>query len=126
MVLNDRGIIMVPKETQNLNIVKARCRATIHVAEDVAAKHASKNWLHSQCHRQWMLAGKVAIAEDGRWSNRILGWKPWFRSLSCRPVGQPCERWDDNITQLAGGGWVQSARDSGLWTLSYGFIHFKQ
>ena len=83
--------IRLPEE----NWVEYIKRAT-HVAEDVAATHGSKNWVQLQRRRQWMLAGKVASAEDDRWSNRILGWKPWFRSLSCRPVGHPCKRWDDH------------------------------
>ena len=97
-------------------------RAT-HISEDLAAQHGCKKWVEMQRQRHWSLAGKVAAAEDRRWANRILDWKPWFRFTRCRPAGRPCKRWHDNITQFAGGSWVEAAKDPCLWlALSQGYV----
>ena len=100
-------------------------RATC-IAESLASEHGCADWVLLQRERQWILAGKVASATDRRWSHRILSWKPWFRTLTCRPAGRPRKRWDDCIARFAGGNWVQSACENSLWqALSHGFVHFK-
>ena len=101
-------------------------RAT-RTAEDLAAQHGLKSWVELQRQKQWTLAGRVASAIDRRWSNQILNWKSWFRVLPCRPAGRPRKRWDDNITQFAGGSWVETAQDSCLWlALSQGYMEFRR
>ena len=97
-------------------------RAT-HAAENLAVQHKSIDWVQLQRRRQWLFAGKVASADDRRWSTPLLKWRPWFRVLPGRSVGRPRKRWDDNIQHLAGGDWVQVAQDHNLWqALSQGYV----
>ena len=65
--------------------------------------------------RKWTLAGRAASSEDGRWTGRILLWKPWFRVMARRCVGRPAKRWDEDLVALAGGNWPESARNELIW-----------
>ena len=98
-------------------------RAT-HRCEELASIHSATDWLTLQRRYKWRLAGKAAVSTDGRWPNRLLAWRPWFRTIPYRDVGRPVKRWEDDLTALAGGGWAETAQDSEMWTLlGEGFVN---
>ena len=90
-------------------------RRSTHTSEDLARKNGIKDWLEVQSIRKWKLAGDTARQTDGRWSTRLLNWRPHFRCIPHRTVGRPCSRWGDSIAEVAGGSWTESAQDKGLW-----------
>ena len=110
-----RWMIRIPR-THAEDWVDYITRAT-HSSEELAASHGSRNWVLTQRTRKWQFAGKAAAQQDGRWTHRLLAWKPWFRCLPTRDVGRPCTRWEDDMVQLAGGNWANAAHDHNLWTL---------
>ena len=71
-------------------------RAT-HICEDLAFWHGSNDWATLQQKRKCNLAAKCSLSLDGRWSNRLLHWKPWFRCMPWRSVGRPIKRWMDSF-----------------------------
>ena len=92
-------------------------RAT-HRSEELASTHGAVDWLVLQRTQKWRLAGKASQSTDGRWTKRLLTWKPWFRFLPHRVVGHPCKRWEDDLTKLAGDGWPEAAQDKDLWAMA--------
>ena len=89
-------------------------RATAE-AENVAKKYGATCWLLVQRRRKWRFSGQTARRTDGRWSQRLLDWKPWFRCAPRRRVGRPTARWEDCFVQIAGGNWTEAAKDESLW-----------
>ena len=61
---------------------------------------------------KWQWAGHVCRRTDGRWSRRVLEWRP---RLGKRSVGRPPARWTDDLRQVAGGGWMRIAEDRDEW-----------
>ena len=97
-------------------------RAT-HTSEDLAEKFGSKDWVSLQRSKKWSLAGRTAAQTDGRWNQRLLSWRPWCRCFPHRRVGRPAKRWEDDIVECAGGGWVDVAKCPSFWSaLSHGFV----
>jgi hypothetical protein len=97
-------------------------RATAR-CDQLAADHGVSDWVGLQRERKWKLAGQTANRDDQRWNTRLLTWKPWFRNLPYRSVGHPCKRWDDDIVKLAGGSWMDVAKDANLWqALKCGYL----
>ena len=85
--------------------------------------HGCKDWVELQRCRKWELAGKMGSTTDGRWSHKLLQWRPWFRVIPYRCVGRPIKRWEDDIITYAGGEWVKEAADEEFWKMvSVGFI----
>ena len=82
-------------------------------AEATMAAHSSEDWATLQRRRKFRLAGKAARALDGRWSHRLLSWRPHHGRG--RRVGHPHKRWADDITKLAGGSWIEHTADHELW-----------
>ena len=89
-------------------------RATERV-EDIATKNRVSDWVALQQVRKGKLAGQAASHTNGRWTSRILQWKPWFRCISHRDVGHPIRRWEDPLVDVAGGSWPDAAKDAELW-----------
>jgi hypothetical protein len=71
--------------------------------KDVVEKYASLKW-------RW--AGHVARRQDGRWTKRIILWRP---RLNSRQRGRPPTRWTDDIISTAGHNWVVKAQDRKSW-----------
>eukprot|EP00973_Karenia_brevis_P036107 4978963-Karenia_brevis.AAC.1 len=74
--------------------------------------------------RKLNLAGHTSRREDGRWSTKLLTWRP----QGCRAVGHPVTRWRDAIKDFhtATCGWMipwqESASKRGWWKqLGVGF-----
>ncbi|KAG6449888.1 hypothetical protein O3G_MSEX006295 [Manduca sexta] len=81
---------------------------TVNVIErtkvtDIARKKSKLKW-------QW--AGHICRRTDGRWSRRVLEWRP---RLGKRSVGRPPTRWSDDIRRIAGGRWMRRAEDRTAW-----------
>ena len=88
-----------------------------HESEAHAEKHGAKDWVETQKRLKWKFAGMSARHTDGRWSARMLNWRPWLNKCSGREVGRPNIRWQDLFTQIAGGDWIRHAQDASLWTV---------
>lgn len=61
---------------------------------------------------KWNWAGHVARVTDGRWTKKILQWRP--RVEAYRNRGRPPTRWSDDIRRLAGN-WMLMAQDRKEW-----------
>ena len=105
-----------PRRNQDETRVEYIKRST-HECDSFAAAEGLIDWCTLYRQRKWKMAGKCARQRDGRWSTRLLQWRPWFRTLPYRQIGRPKLRWDDDISELAGGSWVSSALDADLWQL---------
>ena len=69
--------------------------------------------------RKWKWAGHVARRTDGRWSAKILEWRP---KEGHRTVGRPRARWRDDldvfIRTIEGANrddWIVMAQDRTFW-----------
>ena len=60
---------------------------------------------------KWNWAGHVARMSDGRWTKRLLEWRP---RLDKRSKGRPPTRWTDDLRRFAGN-WIQRAQDRKEW-----------
>ena len=99
-------------------------RAT-HTSEQLAASHGSPNWVILQRKRKWQFARKAAGRTDGRWTCRLLAWRPWFRCAPRRCVGHPAKRWGDDLAEFAGDGWSDAAANDDLWEAALsGFVDY--
>ena len=85
-----------------------------HAIEDHICS-LSKDWVYQARLRKWRSAEKLAAAVDGRWNTRLVGWRPCL--AKGRHVGRPRTRWEDFFVAMAGGEWLEAARDQGLWRL---------
>lgn len=61
---------------------------------------------------KWQWAGHISRRTDGRWSRKVLEWRP---RIGKRSVGRPETRWDDDIRRLAGVGWMRVAENREQW-----------
>lgn len=61
---------------------------------------------------KWQWAGHIARRTDGRWSRRVLEWRP---RTGKRSVGRPPARWTDDIVKSAGKHWMRAASDRTRW-----------
>ena len=73
----------------------------------IMAAHQLKDWVCVQRIRKWRFARATASRTDGRWSSRILTWKP--KSHYGRSVGRPATRWCADLEHFLGENWVQLA-----------------
>eukprot|EP00973_Karenia_brevis_P021182 2911447-Karenia_brevis.AAC.1 len=97
-------------------------RAT-HTCEALASKYGSVDWVLVYRKCKWDLAGRCARKLDGRWSHKLLGWKPWFRCMPYRSVGRPYRRWTDSITEYVSCSWLELASTAALWDdRKHGFL----
>ena len=108
-----RWIVGVPRQPQEewADYIQ---RAT-HRSENLSRGHGATDWVRLQRTRKWSLAGKAASSTDGRWTHRLLDWKPWFRTLAHRSVGHPYKRWDDSLVAIVGGDWPKAVSDPAVW-----------
>ena len=66
----------------------------------------------SVLHLKWNWAGHVARMTDGRWTKRLVEWRP--RHEAYRSRGRPPSRWTDDIKRVAGN-WIQVAQNRRKW-----------
>ena len=84
-------------------------------SEASAQSGGARDWVILCSERKRSFAGKTARCNIGKWSTRLLNWKPWFRTVPFRLVGRPHTRWDGCFEKLAGGNWTEHAQDEGTW-----------
>eukprot|EP00973_Karenia_brevis_P032973 4551307-Karenia_brevis.AAC.1 len=92
---------------------------TTHTAEEAAKLAGVKDWVSEQARRKWTLAGHIARRTDGRWSHRVLTYRPVGGT---RAQGHPCRRWEDELDefvsqkmQLPQGFWKSIAAQRERW-----------
>jgi hypothetical protein len=74
-------------------------------------KFSLTTWSLQYKKRKWEFAGFLARCTDGRWSHKILDWRPHgFRS-----VGRPATRWCDDIIEYCGDDWQSLAMCAEDW-----------
>ncbi|CAH2083561.1 unnamed protein product [Euphydryas editha] len=61
---------------------------------------------------KWQWAGHLCRRTDGRWSRRVLEWRP---RIGKRSVGRPPTRWTDDLRRIAGVGWMRIAESRDVW-----------
>ena len=59
----------------------------------------------------WRWAGHIARMEDGRWTKKLLEWRP---REDKRSRGRPPTRWTDDIKRISTN-WVDAAKDRENW-----------
>jgi hypothetical protein len=64
--------------------------------------------------QKWQWAGHIARCASGKWTKRLLCWRPraWTRG-----VGRPQLRWTDDVKEIAGINWMQTAQSRATWKL---------
>ena len=94
-------------------------RRSAHRVDELASAFNMSDWIEDHRRRKWCFAGKQARADDGRWSQKALQWKPIGYG---RNPGRPRTRWTDEIDRFAGGDWMQIALDEDQWDLLQDFF----
>lgn len=61
---------------------------------------------------KWKWAGHVARLQDQRWTKSITTWKG---PAGKRKRGRPHKRWEDEIKEIAGSRWIQTAKSRDDW-----------
>ncbi|CAH2235385.1 jg5953 [Pararge aegeria aegeria] len=61
---------------------------------------------------KWQWAGHVCRRTDGRWSRKVLEWRP---RVGKRSVGRPPTRWSDDLRKVAGIDWMRKAENRKSW-----------
>ncbi|KAL3283461.1 hypothetical protein HHI36_006605 [Cryptolaemus montrouzieri] len=61
---------------------------------------------------KWKWAGHLARTTDGRWTKKILEWRP--RHEAKRSIGRPPTRWSDDIKRIQTN-WIQTAQNRRMW-----------
>jgi len=88
-------------------------RTALHI-QNVMKHCRSDDWVMSARRRKWLFAGQTARQTDNRWNTRLLKWIPKIRRRSQQ---RPCTRWEDCLTKVAGGTWMEDALDVDLWSV---------
>ena len=60
---------------------------------------------------KWRWAGHIARLQDGRWTKRILEWRP---RMDRRSRGRPPTRWTDDLKRICTN-WMQTAQNRKEW-----------
>ena len=89
-------------------------RDAAHRVESIAAQMHMQGWVAGYRIKKWRFAGETARQQDGRWSCKVLDWKPNFGHG--RSQGRPRTRWVDLIEKFAGGAWMNLAQDAEEWS----------
>ena len=91
-----------------------------HEADAAMRKAEVPDWIEEVRRRAWKWAGHVARRTDGRWTRKVLGWKP----EGVRRPWRPMRRWTDGIDELVRqelgddygpGSWQIFAQDRDGW-----------
>ncbi len=90
-------------------------RVTHHIDDKMHA-YKMEDWVARHRRHKWRFAGHTAQCSDGRWSKKLLSWRPLI--AGGHRVGRPNTRWADCIVAVAGEDWAHHALDKILWSLS--------
>ena len=87
-----------------------------HQVRNIMKEHQIQDWVSYQRLRKWRFARTTTLRTDGRWSTRILNWKPVLHQG--RSAGHLATRWEDDIATFVGGNWIDIAkRSDGTWSV---------
>ena len=89
-------------------------QAAAHMVESIAAQFGMEEWVSAYRRNKWRYAGELARHRDGRWSQKLLTWRPNMGFGRSR--GRPRTRWSDLLEDYAGGDWMNIALDAKEWT----------
>ena len=81
--------------------------------DTLAERAGMETWSCLYRRYKWRFAGKLARADDNRWSKLVLEWQP--TNGAGRTQGSPCTRWSDPLVKFAGADWMDLARDPEQW-----------
>lgn len=62
---------------------------------------------------KWRWAGHIARLKDERWTTRVTSWPG---PSGHRKRGRPVTRWADDVVQVAGTSWMNTAKDRDRWS----------
>ncbi|XP_045460954.1 uncharacterized protein LOC123671253 [Harmonia axyridis] len=79
--------------------------------EDLRVRTGVTDVIYQIARLKWNWAGHVARMVDGRWTKRLLEWRP---RADKRSRGRPPTRWTDDIKRMTTD-WMRSAQNRGQW-----------
>ena len=83
-------------------------RRAAHRVDNLPNEMRMGDWLNMHKARTWRFAGKQAMAQDGRWSHKLLQ----LEMGGCtRDPGRPKTCWTDQLKRFAGGDQMAVALD---------------
>lgn len=82
--------------------------------EEIRRRTGVKDIVERIAELKWQWTGHIARQKDGRWTPRIIEWRP---REAKRSVGRPPLRWIDDIKQIAGNRWYQVAQSRWEWKM---------
>ena len=88
-----RKIVQVPRREKESWVMYIK-RAT-RECEKCVCMLGGHDWVYTQDQRKRQFAEATATNNRGKRSSRLLTWKPFFRTVACRPWGRPRKRWGD-------------------------------
>ena len=88
-------------------------RRSARQLDGLAERQGKEDWTTIHRKRKWRFAGSIARQADGRWSTRILDWRP--NGGQRRGRSKPKTRRTDDLERYAAGEWVDVAFDTELW-----------
>lgn len=87
--------------------------------EDLRRRTGVQDIIERITRLKWRWAGHVARTKDGRWSKKLLEWRP---RADKRSVGRPPTRWTDDIKRITTN-WIGTAQNREEWkTLEEAYV----
>ena len=86
-----------------------------HRVEAIAGANGMEDWVITARRRKWEFAGATARQTDGRWSHKLMTWRPFHGHG--RSQGRPKTRWTDSLDHFAAGDWMTLAKDEDQWNV---------
>ena len=88
-----RKIVQVPRRHDESWVPYIRRSTRLAISKATNLGHES--WADIQERRKRSLSERTQSDTQGKWSNRLLLWKPEFRTRAWRRTGRPVKRWAD-------------------------------
>ncbi|CAG9837260.1 unnamed protein product [Diabrotica balteata] len=79
--------------------------------EDIRRRTGVTDIIEKIARLKWRWAGHIARMTDGRWTKRLLEWRPRENK---RNVGRPPTRWTDDLRRI-NKNWIRAAQDRRGW-----------
>lgn len=79
---------------------------------DIRERTKLTDALEHALQKKWRWAGHLARYTDRRWTSETTKWKG---PRGKRKVGRPKMRWDNDIKEIAGKHWLETAKDKKRW-----------
>ena len=88
-----RKIVQVPRRHDESWVPYIRRSTRLAISKAMRLGHES--WVEIQARRKRSLSERTQSDTQGKWSRRLLLWKPEFRTRAWRRTGRPIKRWAD-------------------------------